>query len=90
MIPIIVSPYVPEFSNHKKTVPLSFFERWVKPMLHPVTVNFEPWVKTKEIEVSERTFFYMEDKILCHPNNEFYIKDKMNKTYPSSVIEGMV
>lgn len=69
------SPYVPEFTDAHKTVQIPFRQRWIEPVLHPVTLPFEPWIKTRIVNIRERTWFYMGHKIVCHPNNVQFVKD---------------
>ena len=38
--------------QQERVVKKSFRERWIEPIKHPVTVPFEPWVKTKTITVT--------------------------------------
>lgn len=75
------SPYVPEFADVQKTVNLSWRERWLTPLRHPVTVPFEPWVQTKTETVRERTFYSMGSKIFAHPNNMDYARKHFDGGY---------
>lgn len=75
MISLRSSQYVPEFTDAQKTVSIPFRKRWIEPILHPVTLPFEPWIKTEVVTIRERTWFYVGNEIICHPNNvEFVIK----------------
>ena len=47
----------------------SFRERWIEPLLHPVTLPFEPYVKTKFVAktVPSRDCIAFGDTIIVHP-----------------------
>ena len=73
---LMSNPYLPEFVDVEKTVLRSFRERWIEPILHGITIPFEPWVKTKVLTTRERTWYYMGTKIVAHPNNIDYVRRK--------------
>ena len=70
------SNHLPQFTESTKTVSLTFRERFINPILHPVTIPFEPWIKTRVEVTSERAFYYMGTKIITHPGNYVFLKQK--------------
>lgn len=68
------------------TVNRTFRERWVLPILHPATVPFEPWVKTKIISVYKlvpsKSILRIDKGLLMHPETRRAF-DVMLKTLQS-------
>lgn len=50
-IPIIESTLMVENTTIKITRKFTFKERWINPLLHPVTLPFEPWCKEQTMDV---------------------------------------
>jgi len=44
---IFVSELCTEAEEYEVVVQLSFRQRWIEPLLHGITMPFEPWVKTR-------------------------------------------
>ena len=44
---IYVDANITETEEYEQEVTRSFRERWIEPILHGVTIPFEPWVRTK-------------------------------------------
>lgn len=61
----------------EETVELSFKERYIEPLFHPVTVPFEPWIKTKKvtrkIEVLDSSICYMMGNYIIAPKEAINI-----------------
>ena len=53
-IKIFENAYLTEPRTHTWELPRTFEERWVRPVLHPATVPFEPWVKTRLEEITHQ------------------------------------
>lgn len=66
-INIYENPYLTE--REDCVVKKSLQERWITPLLHPVTVPFEPWVKTKTITVTvpSKKIFQTAFGLVMHP-----------------------
>lgn len=46
-LPIYENAYLTEPEPFEVEVKLTDRQRWIEPLLHPATVPFEPWVKTR-------------------------------------------
>lgn len=49
MIRIIESNMMVKSITVNSLLKLSMYERFIKPILHPVTTPFEPWIKTRDV-----------------------------------------
>ena len=60
-----------EKEQYEVEVVRTFRERWVEPLLHGITVPFEPWVKTRteqrERTVPSKQALAMPGGFVCHP-----------------------
>lgn len=58
----------------------TFYERWIHPLKHGITVPFEPWVKTKKVtkEVPSMNALFTKDSIVMHPE----MFEKLKKGLP--------
>jgi hypothetical protein len=74
---IETSAYLPQFTEEVLTVVLSLRERFIEPLLHPVTVPFEPWITTKKETVLRPAFYYMGCRIITHPANYNFLKRQL-------------
>lgn len=68
---IYENPALVEDEEYEETVQLTFRQRWIDPLLHPVTLPFEPWVKErKEMRirlVASRKIFQTPQGLIMHP-----------------------
>lgn len=80
MYKILTNNYMSQFQEVSKEVPISLFRRFMFPILHPVTVPFEPWIKTEMIITKERTFMYMGSTIITHPGNYMWLKENLKRS----------
>lgn len=44
---VFTSQYLTMPEEFDEEMPRTFFHRWIEPLLHPATIPFEPWRKTK-------------------------------------------
>jgi hypothetical protein len=67
----IENQYLTEQEEYTLTVDRTTMERWILPLLHPVTIPFEPWVKTRTETryrvVPAKHVIIMGDKVIVHP-----------------------
>lgn len=72
-----------EVVTRKVVVSRTFEERWINPILHPVTVPFEPWIKTKKVMVTvvgpSETIIAIPGGFICHPVMAVKIKEKLRE-----------
>lgn len=68
---IYENPALVEDEEYEEAVQLTFRQRWIDPLLHPVTMPFEPWVKDrKEIRirpVASRKIIHTPQGFIMHP-----------------------
>ena len=48
-MPIYENHNLTESQEYQEEVVLSFRKRWIDPILHPVVLPFQPWVRTKNV-----------------------------------------
>jgi hypothetical protein len=68
---IYTNPLLVEMKEELVIKELDWWDRWVEPMIHPVLLPFEPWVKTRE-ELVTRTIpmnaiFQLDGAWIMHP-----------------------
>lgn len=90
---LIESPHLTEQEQYAVTVDKTTRERWLLPLLHPVTVPFEPWIKTR-VETRYRTIpakngIMMDGKIFIHPAvmAEIMRSEDIEESFPCPICE---
>jgi hypothetical protein len=81
-IKIIEDPNLVEWKQEQKTVQRTFQERWIDPILHPITIPFEPWIKTEEITVetanpSRKILKTWDGILIMHPSLRREVEEKI-------------
>jgi hypothetical protein len=70
-INIYTSDLITETISAPVRLTRSFDERWIEPLLHPVTVPFEPWVREKSTTmyytVPSESIMQVPGGFICHP-----------------------
>lgn len=70
-IRIYESELITEVEEYQETIQLSFRQRWIEPLRHPVVLPFEPWVKTRVVtrsrNVPSRKIIQTEQGYFVHP-----------------------
>jgi hypothetical protein len=85
---LVANPYLVDYIKVQTFIPRTFRERWIEPLLHPVTVPFEPWVKETLLvttkEVPSRHLCQMADTIFCHPDIYDEVKKMLKEVLPTT------
>lgn len=63
--------WLTETEEYEVTVELTFYQRWIYPLLHGITEPFQPWVRTRvetrTRQKPSRSIFQMGNTLIMHP-----------------------
>lgn len=80
-LPIHENPYLTETETYSVPVELTARQRWIDPLLHPVVMPFEPWVKTRvetrTREIPSRQIFQTSYGLFMHPAMRREVEKKL-------------
>lgn len=71
--------------EYYETIKKSKYERWILPIIHPITISFEPWIKTykvKRIKISpSKNIIATDYGFVMHPIMALEFKNYINTLY---------